>query len=94
MGTAATARQRLLAQLPDDKREREAFAARQVLARAHEVTRPSRSRKLARDWGTITEQPDGTSLINIVLDAVADDIANGGKVGRAGKRRYGWKEPV
>ncbi|TAA18194.1 phage tail tape measure protein [Pseudoxanthomonas winnipegensis] len=43
---------------------------------------------------TITEQPDGTSLINIVLDAVADDIANGGKVGRAGKRRYGWKEPV
>ncbi|TAA27660.1 phage portal protein [Pseudoxanthomonas winnipegensis] len=52
MGTAATARQRLLAQLPDDKRERDAFSARQVLARAHEVTRPSRSRKLARDWGS------------------------------------------
>lgn len=55
MGSAATALARLRGVLPVDKAER-AIADREdrsrIRARAHEVARPSRSRKLARDWGS------------------------------------------
>ena len=53
MGSAAVAMGRLRAVLPVDRADR-AIAAlpRPVQARAHEVARPSRSRKLARDWGS------------------------------------------
>ncbi len=52
-GSAQLATQRLRSVLPVDRAER-AVAALQapVQARAHEVTRPSRARKLARDWGS------------------------------------------
>lgn len=55
MASAATAKSRLTIALAAD-RDRAAQAARAhvapVIARAHEVTRPSRNRKLARDWGS------------------------------------------
>lgn len=51
MNSASVARARLSAVLPLDRDER-ARAASAPRARAHEVTRPSRSRKLARDWGS------------------------------------------
>jgi len=40
------------------------------------------------------QQPDGSQLIRIVLDAVADDIASGGRVAQAGKGRYGWRDQL
>ncbi|KLJ02819.1 hypothetical protein WQ56_00585 [Luteimonas sp. FCS-9] len=43
---------------------------------------------------TITQQPDGTQLIRTVLEAVADDVANGGVVAAAGRGRFGWKDQV
>ncbi|HDS1834372.1 TPA: phage portal protein [Stenotrophomonas maltophilia] len=54
MGSAATARQRLLETLPVDRAARSIaqLTDAKVSARAHEVTRPSRARKLARDWGS------------------------------------------
>lgn len=51
MASASIARQRLLTITAEDRAPR-ALAAAPVEARAHEVTRPSRSRKLARDWGS------------------------------------------
>jgi len=54
-GTATVARDRLAVAVATDREVRRAAAAApaaQVVARAHEVTRPSRSRKLARDWGS------------------------------------------
>lgn len=53
--SAAIARDRLGVALATDREVRRVHAqaaAAPVLARAHEVTRPSRSRKLARDWGS------------------------------------------
>lgn len=41
-----------------------------------------------------TTAPDGTKLVKLVLDAVADDVASGGRVAKAGKSRFGWKETV
>ena len=38
--------------------------------------------------------PDGTQLIRVVLDAVADDMASGGKTARAAKSRFGLREMV
>lgn len=38
--------------------------------------------------------PDGSQLIRVVLDAVADDVARGGRVAQAGKTRFGWRETV
>ncbi|MDZ5815090.1 phage portal protein [Stenotrophomonas maltophilia] len=54
MSSATTARQRLLATLPVDRASRAIsdISSAKVSARAHEVTRPSRARKLARDWGS------------------------------------------
>lgn len=54
MGSAAIARMRLLETVPVDRAARAVAAstAARPSARAHEVTRPSRSRKLARDWGS------------------------------------------
>lgn len=43
---------------------------------------------------TTSTQPDGTQLIKIFMDAVADNVASGGSVARAGKARFGWKELV
>lgn len=66
--TAAIAADRLRAMLPADRKERSVAAARdaQVLARAHEVTRPSRNRKLARDWGS------GTSITGMDAKQLRD----------------------
>ncbi|KAF1697982.1 phage portal protein [Pseudoxanthomonas jiangsuensis] len=55
MTTAVAARTRLTVAIAQDRAERAAAAVLEraaVTARAHEVTRPSRSRKLARDWGS------------------------------------------
>ncbi|MGH8032509.1 MAG: phage portal protein [Luteimonas sp.] len=54
MGSADTARQRLLETIPVDRAARSItqMSDAKVSARAHEVTRPSRARKLARDWGS------------------------------------------
>lgn len=55
MGSAAVAMDRLRAALPVDRAERgiaEREERARIRARAHEVTRPSRLRKLARDWGS------------------------------------------
>lgn len=55
MTSAAIARDRLTVAIARDHAERvtaDALQRAQVKARAHEVTRPSRSRKLARDWGS------------------------------------------
>ncbi|MEN5117508.1 phage tail length tape measure family protein [Luteimonas sp. TWI662] len=43
---------------------------------------------------TVSEQPDGTQLIRLVLHAVADDVANGGVIAAAGRGRFGWKDQV
>jgi lambda family phage portal protein len=54
VSSASVARQRLTAILPVDKANRgiaEAVVRHQVEARAHEATRVTRSRKLARDYG-------------------------------------------
>ncbi|MBB4722706.1 hypothetical protein [Xanthomonas euvesicatoria] len=59
MASALIARDRLGVAIHTDRSVR-AIEARtamreqqlRVMARAHEVTRPSRSRKLARDWGS------------------------------------------
>lgn len=40
------------------------------------------------------QQPDGSQLIRIILDTVADDIASGGRVAQAGKGRYGWRDQL
>lgn len=40
------------------------------------------------------QQPDGSQLIRIILDAVADDVASGGRVAQAGKSRYGWRDQL
>lgn len=61
--TASIARERLSAALATDRAVRSAAAAAdveiarrdqqiRVMSRAHEATRPSRSRKLAKDWGS------------------------------------------
>jgi len=55
--SAAAAKTRLTLAIANDRAERTVAAAQAaaraaVTARAHEVTRPSRSRKLARDWGS------------------------------------------
>ena len=55
MSSAAAARTRLTLAIAQDRAERIAEAAAErarIKAQAHEVTRPSRSRKLARDWGS------------------------------------------
>lgn len=55
MTSAAVARTRLTLAIAQDRAERIAEAAAErarITAHAHEVTRPSRSRKLARDWGS------------------------------------------
>ncbi|GAB3305682.1 phage portal protein [Luteimonas notoginsengisoli] len=53
-GSAAIAAGRLRSVIPVDRAQRAIAdtAARPVRAVAHEVTRPSRARKLARDWGS------------------------------------------
>ena len=43
---------------------------------------------------TTSQQPDGSTLVKLVLNAVADDIASGGRVAKAGKGRFGWKDQV
>ncbi|MGY0634395.1 hypothetical protein [Luteimonas sp. A478] len=40
------------------------------------------------------QMPDGSVLRRMVIDVVADDLANGGAIGRAGKSRFGWREQV
>ncbi|WP_115584475.1 phage portal protein [Xanthomonas dyei] len=56
MNSAALARTRLSTALAADRAvqaaEMRGNASAPVVSRAHEVTRPSRSRKLARDWGS------------------------------------------
>ncbi len=42
----------------------------------------------------IIRQPDGSELRGLVVDIVADDLANGGKTARAGKGRFGWQDQV
>ncbi|SBV37849.1 conserved hypothetical protein [uncultured Stenotrophomonas sp.] len=37
---------------------------------------------------------DGEGILRLVLNAVADDVASGGKVARAGMSRFGWREQV
>jgi hypothetical protein len=39
-------------------------------------------------------QPDGSQLISMVLSAVADDVANGGRVGGAIKSRYAVQDRI
>ncbi len=36
--------------------------------------------------------PDGSQLLRLVLDAVADDLGSGGRIARVGKARYGWRD--
>ncbi len=43
---------------------------------------------------SVSQQPDGTQLIRIVLDAVASDINGGGRVGGAIRGRFDVKERV
>ena len=53
--SASLAKHRLSAAVASDRAAQVVFAATQreeIKARAHEVTRPSRHRKLARDWGS------------------------------------------
>ncbi|MBD7987121.1 phage portal protein [Luteimonas sp. Sa2BVA3] len=55
MSSAVIARSRLSAAVATDRATQAALAVArraEVKARAHEVTRPSRARKLARDWGS------------------------------------------
>ncbi len=40
------------------------------------------------------QQPDGSQLIRLILDTVADDVASGGRVAQAGKSRYGWRDQL
>ena len=40
------------------------------------------------------QQPDASQLIRIILDAVADDVASGGREAQAGKSRYGWRDQL
>lgn len=43
---------------------------------------------------SISRGSNGEGLLRLVLDAVADDMAAGGRVARAGAARYGWREQV
>lgn len=43
---------------------------------------------------SMTQQPDGTQLLRLVLGAVADDVASGGRTAAAMKGRFGLREVV
>jgi len=43
---------------------------------------------------TTSQMPDGSLLIKMVLNAVADDLASGGRVAKAGQSRFGWRATV
>lgn len=43
---------------------------------------------------TTSQAPDGSTLIKLVLNAVADDLASGGRVAKAGQSRFGWRPTV
>ncbi|ALA81467.1 tail protein [Stenotrophomonas maltophilia] len=38
--------------------------------------------------------PDGSEIRKLIIDVVADDIANGGMVSMAGRARHGWPDAV
>lgn len=38
--------------------------------------------------------PDGNAMRKLIVDVIADDVASGGRVGQAGKGRYGWQEAL
>lgn len=47
-----------------------------------------------RAKATTSQMPDGSQIVRLVLDAVAEDVAMGGRVAAAGKARFGWREQV